>query len=253
MSRPRVVVAHGEAAIRDSAVAVARSAGHEVIAVPDGESVRLLLRTTPPPAALVVDVALPGALGYELCDEIAAMGLPTRVILIASVYSKTAYKRRPTSLYGAADYVEQHHIVDQLGPKLGALLEGYAAPVRRRSMSDTGEQKAAAIRDAGEERLAFTYRNRREGEDRARSLARLLVADMMLYVGDLIADWRARGAPDDMPEELRADVAEARRLYALRVPPEIAAARDYFGDALRAGLRGSNRTAAHDDDEDAGA
>jgi DNA-binding response OmpR family regulator len=241
-----VVVAHGEQAIRDSAVAVARAAGHEVIAVTDGESARLLLRSTPPPAALVVDVALPGALGYELCDEVAALGLPTRVVLIASVYSKTAYKRRPTSLYGAADYVEQHHIVDQLGPKLDALLEGHPAPVRRRNITDTGEQKAMAIREAGEERLAFRYRSRAEGEQRARGLARLLVADMMLYAGDLISSWRAQGAPGEVPEELRADVAEARRLYELRVPPELAAARDYFGEALAAGLRPPPR---EEDDE----
>ncbi len=235
--RARVVVAHGEAAIRDSAVAVARNAGFEVIAVTDGESARLLLRSSPPPAALVVDVALPGALGYELCQEVADLGLPTRVVLIASVYSKTAYKRRPTSLYGAADYVEQHHIVDQLGPKLDALLAGHAAPTRRRSISDTGEQKAEAIRAAGEERLAFRYRSRREGEERARGLARLLVADMMLYAGDLVARWRADGAPGDTPPELASDIEEARHLYLMRVPAEIAAARDYFTEELQSGLR----------------
>jgi len=234
----RVVVAHGEAGIRDSAVAVARAAGHEVIAVTDGESARLLLRSVPPPAVLVCDVALPGVLGYQLCEEVAELGLPTRVVLIASVYSKTAYKRRPTSLYGAADYVEQHHIVDQLGPKLDALLAGQSLPVRRRQVSDTGEQRAEAIRVAGEARLAFRYRNRREGEERARSLARLLIADMMLYAGDEVARWRAAGAPGEQPEALVADIQEARRLYLLRVPAEIAAGRDYFAEELHAGLRG---------------
>ncbi len=234
MSGALILVAHGETALRDSAVAVARSSGHRVIGVADGESARLVLYATPPPAALVVDVALPGVLGYELCDEIAAASLGTAVILVASVYSRTAYKRRPTSLYGAADYVEQHHIVDQLPGKLERALSGRGERmvVRRRQISETGEHKAEAIRAAGEDRLSFRYRSRSEGEERARSLARLLVADLMLYVGDEVARWWADGAPGDHPPELAADVGEARRLYRLRVPAEIAGARDYFGEAL---------------------
>ena len=44
------------------------------------------------------------------------------VILIASVFNKTAYKRTPHSLYGADDYVEQHHIPDMLPVKLARLI-----------------------------------------------------------------------------------------------------------------------------------
>lgn len=232
---PRVLVAHSESALRESAVAVARQCGYQVVGVADGESARLVLRASPHPAALVVDVALPGALGYELCEEIARDGLPTVTILIASVYSKTAYKRQPGSLYGAADYVEQHHIVDQLPEKLArAMAGGGPTPPRRRHISETGEHKAEAIREAGEERLAFRYRTTREGEERARNLARLLIADMMLYGGDVVEAWRAAGADGDYPEALHADVVEARRLYELRVPVELASVRDYFGETLRA-------------------
>ena len=45
----------------------------------------------------------------------------TRVVLVASIYNRTGYKRRPTSLYGADDYVEQHHIPDALVGKLERL------------------------------------------------------------------------------------------------------------------------------------
>lgn len=236
-----VLVAHGEAALRESAVAVTRAVGYRVIGVADGESARLILASQPPPCALVVDVALPGALGYELCDEITRAGLPTKVILIASVYSKTAYKRQPTSLYGASDYVEQHHIVDQLVDKLGRALEGSAHPfvMRRRHVSDTGEHKAAAIREAGEGRLAFRYRTRKEGEERVRSLARLLVADLALYCGDEIEAWRKDGRPGEYPATLAHDIDEARRIFELRAPAELRAARDYFGEAVHAVLHGT--------------
>ncbi|HUH01736.1 MAG TPA: response regulator [Kofleriaceae bacterium] len=236
-----VLVAHGEAALRESAVEVTRAAGYRVIGVADGESARLILASQPPPCALVVDVALPGALGYELCDEIARAGLPTKVILIASVYSKTAYKRRPSSLYGASDYVEQHHIVDQLVDKLERAVEGESQPfvMRRRHISDTGEHKAAAIREAGEGRLAFRYRGRKEGEERVRSLARLLVADLALYCGDAIEAWRAEGCPGEYPVALAGDIDEARRIFELRAPAELRQAHDYFGEAVHGVLHGT--------------
>lgn len=216
-------------------MAVARQCGYAVIGVGDGDSALLVLHSEPRVAALVVDVALPGVLGYELCEDIAAHELGTATILIASVYSKTAYKRQPGSLYGAADYVEQHHIVDQLPVKLERVLAGARpARMRRRPVSQTGEQKARAIREAGEGRLAFSYRSRSEGAERARNLARLLIADVMLYGGDAVQAWREDGARGEYPASLRDDVVEARRLYELRVPRELAREQDYFGDMVRA-------------------
>jgi len=236
-SKSRVVVAHSETAIRESAVAVARVAGYEVVGVADGESARILLHSLPSPAVLVVDVALPDVLGYELCDEVQQQQLATKVILVASVYSKTAYKRRPSSLYGASDYIEQHHIVDQLADKLRHLLaapeRGPLEVARRRRLSATGEHKALKIREASEARMAFRYRNRGEAIERAKGLARLLVADLVLYCGEAIQTWRAAGAAGELPEALAADVEEGRRLYELRVPPEIASERDFFGEALQ--------------------
>lgn len=228
---PRIVVAHDEPAIRDSAVAVAREAGYQVIGVADGASARvLLLETRPVPAALVVDVALPGVLGYELCADIAAARLSTVVILIASVYSKTAYKRRPSNLYGADDYVEQHHVVDQLADKLARLVPGPAASVagggaRRR-------REARAIQVAGEGRLAFEYGERSEGTLRAERLARIIAADLALYCAADLRAWSEGGSSTAMPPELARDLAEGRRLFALRVPAEIARERDFLGEAL---------------------
>ncbi len=231
-------------------MAVTRAAGYEVVGVADGESARVLLNSQPAPAALVVDVALPDVLGYELCEEVNRQQLSTKVILIASVYSKTAYKRRPSSLYGASDYVEQHHIVDQLADKLGHVLRrgdlGALEVARRRRLSATGEHKALKIREAGEARLAFRYKNRAEAMERAKGLARLLVADLALYCGEAIESWRAAGGTGELPAELAADVEEGRRLYQLRVPPEIAGERDFFDEALREFLTSGGRVTEDD-------
>lgn len=234
MSDPvRVVVAHDESAIRDAAVEVARGAGYEVIGVTDGQSARILLRSQPTPAVMVVDVALPGVLGYELVEDAASLGLGTKIIFIASVYSRTAYKRRPSNLYGAHDYVEQHHIVDQLRDKLEAAMVSSSRSVRRRAVSNTGQLKAVRIQKAGEARLTFRYRNTDEAGERARRLARLIVADLVLYCGDEVEQWVRDGATADaMPQRLSEDLEEGRRVFALRVPAEIAKERDFLSEAL---------------------
>ena len=49
---------------------VARECGYEVVGVTEGDSALALLKSKPVPAALVVDVALPRLLGYELTEYV---------------------------------------------------------------------------------------------------------------------------------------------------------------------------------------
>ncbi len=228
----RVLVAHETDTIRDAALRVVREAGYEAVGVAEGESARTLLFAEPYPAALVVDVGLPKRLGYELVEDIRERGLPTRVVLVASVYSKTAYKRRPTSLYGADDYVEQHHIFDQLPAKLARLLPA-PRPVPDRDVHGplTPDERAEhdRVKSAGEGRLAFRYATRAEGIERARRLARLIVADLVLYNGAAVEEGLAAG---DLPRRIAGDLAAGRELFALRVPAELVDEEDYIGAAL---------------------
>jgi DNA-binding response OmpR family regulator len=223
----RIVVAHESEAIREAALRVVREAGWEGIAVADGDSAHALIVSPPPAAALVVDVGLPKRLGYELVDDIRVRGLSTRVVLIASVYSKTAYKRAPTRLYGADDYVEQHHIPDKLHEKLAKLLPSPNPPVARdvhswAQLTPEERKEVEQIRRAGEARLDLGDLPRDEAIARARRVARLIVADVVLYAsaGDA--------------SRLTADLAAARELFAQRMPPELAAGQDFIGEAYGA-------------------
>jgi CheY-like chemotaxis protein len=247
--KPRVVVAHEADDIRDAALRVVRELGLEGVGVADGDSARALVLSTPPPAALVVDVGLPRVLAYQLVDEVRAVGAKIGIILVASVYSRTAYKRRPASLHGADDYVEQHHVPDQLGEKLlrvlpagavgpdGIALAQQAArsPVHGSASGQPPGQREESerIRRAGESRLAFRYVSLDEGVARARKLAEVIVADLLLYAGA-----GADSAPTraELEALLGKDLEAARELLALRVPPEVAAAHDYLGAALDAYL-----------------
>jgi hypothetical protein len=163
--------------------------------------------------ALVVDVALPGEPGYELgrrAKELAAGGDDTGapyVILVASVYRKTSYKRRPLRLYGADDYVEIHHLGDMLPSKLRGLLglpDSNLAPQQKTALED---ETHLALEAEGDSRMSEQDRD---------SLASLIVADMVLYNGDRIvgaADLAAAEAAvaDDLEiaRELMDQVARA--------------------------------------------
>jgi hypothetical protein len=184
------------------------------------------LFSTPTPAALVLDVGLPRVTSYQLVDELRARKVPVAVILIASVYSRTAYKRRPTSLHGADDYVEQHHVPDQLGAKVARLLGGELHP-----HDEPGESEL--IRRAGESRLSFRYTTREEAVVRARKLAEVVVADLLLYSGPEVDRARTRA---ELEAALGEGLGACREYLALRVPAEIASIEDFVAGALDAYL-----------------
>ncbi len=162
-----------------------------------------------------------------------------RVILIASIYNRTSYKRRPTSLYGADDYIEQHHIADALLEKLGRFL-------RPDGVSSTGRDAAAAERvrehaEADEAAQASAPKSVAEATQRAVRLARLIVSDIALYNGEAVAAARAAGAQgmERLEARLRTDLEEGRLLFDLRVAQSVRRGRDYINEALRELLRGA--------------
>lgn len=175
-SGPSVLVAHERAPVGRVVTRVLVHEGFTARFVPDGPSALAELERAAWDA-LVVDVGLPGIAAYDLVERARSLrdrGQGARaVVLVASVYRATSYKRRPTRLYGADDYVEIHHLGDALPVKLRRLLGLPAHPV------DDDEVRGAAIalRDEGDTRFDLHP----EAE-----LAQVIVADVVLYNGDRI-------------------------------------------------------------------
>ena len=102
------------------------------------------------PEVLLLDVALPTMFGFEVCERVrqdpALSGV--KIVLIASIYDKTRYKRSPKSLYGADDYIEKHHIPDSLIPMIYGLASGRVPAVDPPSESELAaqEESRCAIR-----------------------------------------------------------------------------------------------------------
>ncbi len=122
---PLVLVAHDSKIVADMIGDVLRKAGMSSEHAANGLEA-LKMATTLKPQAMVVDVGLTGIYGFDLCERL--KGDPDtkdiKIVLLSSVYGLTAYKRSPVHLYGADDYIEKHHIPDELAPKIQRLISG---------------------------------------------------------------------------------------------------------------------------------
>ncbi|MCA1663367.1 MAG: response regulator [Myxococcales bacterium] len=235
MAETTIVVAHESEAIREAIRRLCLDAGYAVHAVGEGQSALAALARRP--AALVLDVALPVVHAYELVEEAKRRAPETRIVLVASIYNRTGYKRRPTSLYGADDYVEQHHIPDALLVKLERLIGPAPRGVELPS-AHALTPEGVRIRDAGEQRLsalpasAAAALPSQKMIERAERLARLIVADIALYNGDALDAADHHGHEQELEARLRIDLEEGRLLFDLRVPAEVRRTRDFVAEAL---------------------
>ncbi len=120
---PRVLIAHGSEELSASMGALLQTHGFSVFHAVNGNRAMDLLSALRP-LALVLDAALDDVLSFQLVEHLRSTAdlRAIKVVLVASVYNQSAYKNRPTSLYGADDYVEQQHIQDKLPGKIQSLL-----------------------------------------------------------------------------------------------------------------------------------
>lgn len=152
---------------------------------------------------LVLDVAFAGMFPFELIEKAqkTAKIRLHKVVLLPSVYNKTAYKKKPTSLYGADAYLELHHIGDRLLPLVTELFPAYKPRLARLEIRDLC---------AGERDLLQT-----DLQAQAEELARLLVADITFYHQERLQQGITKG---NLLQLFSGELAEGRRLLKERLP-----------------------------------
>jgi len=138
----KVVVANESAAFCKAVEKVLSSEPFELYLCTDGKQALETVQRVRP-EVLLLDVALPTMFGFEVCDRVRQDPALTmvKIVLIASIYDKTRYKRSPNSLYGADDYIEKHHIPDSLVSMIYRLTSGDLPPVVRPSDSELAAQE----------------------------------------------------------------------------------------------------------------
>lgn len=202
MDKLQILVAHERPVIGQAIRRVLEAQGLRAEVLVDGDRVAEALKASEYDG-LVLDVALPGAPVHELVDLAkTGVALPVKaVVLVASVFRRTSYKRKPQQLYGADDYVEIHHLGEQLASKLWRLLGADPSGV-----PGLVEAEAALATLQAEPDDATT------AADRRARLAELLVADLVLHGGDRLL------AAESLPEARAALAPELEQARALLRP-----------------------------------
>ncbi len=203
---PRVVVGHEVPAAARVIADTLRRGGYSPVCVRSGDAVLSAVDPAmPAPAsAVVVDVGVPGVMAFEVIEGLRRNPITAAipVVLLASVYEKTRYKRRPNRLYGADAYLELHHVPDRLVDVLGSTLDRRPAGAERHQ-SPLDRARASALRTDGV--------SSPDGD--ATDIARRLLSDMALYHGEEVA----RGVREGQPFAFLPDAVDAARALHIRV------------------------------------
>lgn len=212
----------------------------------DGNTALSMIRKNKPRAA-IIDVALPGIFGFELCEKI--KNDPNLkdivVILVASIYDRTRYKRKPQNLYGADDYIEKHHIPDDLLPKLlrHINLDGKILPKKEFIQEEVAkkdilkdnrdlllaEQKLNTERDIIKQHENDYITSISQIPERAKKLARLIVSDIALYNQDVIN----LVTPENYYEKIKMDIDDGIKYLSKKIPELAKDARSVIDQAMK--------------------
>jgi predicted Zn finger-like uncharacterized protein len=255
--RYKVLVANESPAFCATVTKILEAGPFAVTAHNDGKEAMAAIEIEIPDVVLL-DVALPSMYGFEICEKVRKNPLLDRVkiILIASIYDKTKYKRTPSSLYGADAYIEKHHIPDSLKALVLSLATGDMSGT---AMSDgTFEAKAIGLtamripdpkKLADEESARQTLKSDEESVtgsydrdlsvtssasfydacEKARRLARIIVSDILLYNQSKVLEGIRSGT---LYELLADEIKEGRALYMRRVAPDVSRKTSFLDEAF---------------------
>ncbi len=229
-----VLVAHDDFRVINIIKKLMEKMSFKIITTDNGTSAYSIIEKETPEVA-IIDVALPGMFGFELCEKIKnnPNTKNTKIILVASIYDRTRYKRKPQNLYGADDYIEKHHIPDELITKILALTsrsikKDYLVTDIKKEIPQTAlkdnreilleDTNIRNIIDKERETIKHAENNYISKidnlEEKAKRLARLIVSDIALYNQDIIK----KITLENYMELLNLDVTDGINHFKSRVP-----------------------------------
>ncbi|MFN5902419.1 MAG: response regulator transcription factor, partial [Novosphingobium sp.] len=126
MSRPRILIVDDHALAREGLRAVLAAGGMDVVGdAADGEAALAMVQELMPDVVLM-DVRLgTGIDGLEATRRIAALGLPTRIVML-TLHDMTGYVREALAA-GAAGYVLKDTAIDELRAAILQVVAGQSA------------------------------------------------------------------------------------------------------------------------------
>lgn len=165
---PRVLIADEPRAFREFLRRSLEEIGCQVAVVSDGTEVEQALRETKKPHIVFMNVVLKGTLGFVLCEQI--KNNPDlqhiKVVLIGAIYRMDRFRRDPTNMYGADDYIEEIIVKQDLQERMRKLVGG--------------RLESPAAREPGVPADTVEY---------ARRLARIILSDIVVYNKDRVDEY----------------------------------------------------------------
>jgi CheY-like chemotaxis protein len=130
------------------------------------------------PHLLLLDAAIQGLFSFSICEIIKTDPSlkDIKIILTSAAFNKSRYKRKPSELFGAENYIEAHMLEEELSRKAGELLgiEIVAAPVSMKNESPAEHACQSEIKK-------FNGIISQDDDNKAKRLARIIAADILLY------------------------------------------------------------------------
>jgi predicted Zn finger-like uncharacterized protein len=261
LDKTKVLIAHGDNKLLSEMESLIKSAGFIPIVSRDG--IEAIVKASKElPFVAVLDVALPKEYGFDVCKKLKEIEYTKdiKVILVASVYDKTRYRRPPASLYGADDIIEDHEIKDFLIPKIEALRAGISSETQPTVTSPpqrpipkgfdsfvpptvtspqgtvTSPPKTVTSPQVEPSRAPSIEDDMVE---KARRLARTIISDIYFYNPKKFDEAVKQGT---FYESFKEELKEGLKLYESRIPNEIRRQRDYFREEIDAFIESKRKT-----------
>ncbi|MBI5102770.1 MAG: zinc-ribbon domain-containing protein [Nitrospirae bacterium] len=244
----KVLVGHSNPALLQTISSVLSAAGYSVITALDG--IDLIVKALKEgPFLVIVEVGLPKIYGFEVCKRLKSRAetKEMKFILIPAIHDKSKYRREPTSLYGADDYIEEFDIASQLIISINRLLG-----VPQQEEAKTGEpekppaegpklpppvvrqpppRQETEMKKMPEAAPPAEIRGKDADEkiEKARRLSRTIINDIYLYNSDKVNQAIKAG---DFYAVFSQEIKEGKKLYDNRIPREIREVHDYYREAI---------------------
>ncbi|MGE5894257.1 MAG: response regulator [bacterium] len=230
LDKNKVLLAIAESKVTDEMKSILEGAGFSVITSSDGVDA-MVTSVREQPYTAILDVALPKIYGFEVCKRLKSREetKEIKVILYTSFYDRNKYKREPTSLYGADDYIEGFELQSSLLKKVQAITTGGLIDAAEPSLQKKSQPVPVTTPGSGSGGAVDTG----DWEKKARRLARTVMADIFLYNPQKAEDALKSG---NFLSVFASEVKEGRKLYESRIPKNFRDQKDYFHQEINAFL-----------------
>ncbi|PWT87337.1 MAG: hypothetical protein C5B54_12505 [Acidobacteria bacterium] len=207
--QPSVLIADEPRAFRDFLKRTLEELGCVVEVVDDGDAVQRHLQKGPKPHLIFLNVVLRHVMGFVLCEKIKSNHEMdgVKVVLIGAIFRLDRFRRDPSNLYGADDYIEEIIVKQELQNRVRKLL---GIP----NADDTGKLEQTTPADVLEH---------------ARRLARIILSDIIIYNQDKV-DQAVR--KETFYEELGDEIREGEEYYLSKIPSDRAEIKEIYSQTM---------------------